>query len=193
MKILKFISLMAFAAALSGCMTNGTNASRKAPVNLDALASGSSYLSFETGPQSDPNFKCPANYNIVPNYDWDDDAYHSNYYTVCRSKSDPTQLKVFGVTMDAAQVCAIPVNTSGSGSTQRYLPFSDPTSTSSDPSQQILSNCFTPSKDGVEMSFASDSFSFFFIVTSDYLAQMQECIYSEVYSLCPRYSFGAVN
>ena len=196
MRVTNQILFAMVSAVLAGCVnTNGVSGKRFAPINLNAsgVLDGSNYQNYMDGGR-DSAFSCPSDYNVEPDYDWNFDEVHSNHYTVCRKKSDGTKLKIYGTTRDSNMVCAIPVNIQGTMCDPKYLAYLDTATPPIDglPSSQVLDTCFSPSEQGVEISFGNVAFSHLFITTMDYEAHLKECVYSEIYSLCPRYSFGKI-
>ncbi len=196
---LSFLILALSFTSLTGCMVqNGNALKRKAPVNTSdsgLLDDSGGWRSLTTGPGSDSNYICPTTSNVNPLHDWDFDAYHSNYYTVCRAKTDGTKLKIYGITKNSAVICAIPAVISVNANPPTYNAWIDPTLANQDlpDSAKLLDQCFVAKEDGVEISFGPIQFSHLFIVEKRFEDQMKECVYEQNYLVCPRYSGGEVN
>jgi hypothetical protein len=143
------------------------------------MPSNQTYNLTSTGSSTDPNYTCPDNPNVVPDYDWYHDG--SEQFTVCPKNTSIYDILVHGKTHSSDTICVYPTQVIDS----QHV-YVKPDVTTGLP----LSVCIKIADTGVYANFDQINFNAAFIVEQPDDAAMRTCLYQGNYTNCPRYSFG---
>lgn len=131
-------------------------------------------------PKDDPDFNCPQEPNVVPNYDWDLNG--TGFFRVCESKKDLMNILIHGKTSRSNVICIFPAEVVN----QKSI-FTKPDLITGAP----LSQCVEATEEGIYAKFEGIKFNAVFIVEKPDQLQMENCLFGGVSPLCPQYySFG---
>jgi hypothetical protein len=172
----KFILIAGALLVASGC-------GRIDPPNgLYAPSLESGTFSYTVG-NSDANFSCPTQPNVLEEYD--DDLRDTGKFTVCSSRTSAFSIRVHGRTKSSDSICVFPA---------QYIDQTRIVAKVDSRGYPIVT-CASASDipaggTGLVFEFANTNFNAVFIVERPYRDQMQMCLFSNNPYACPEYSYG---
>ncbi len=163
----------AFSLLLAGCSNNlQTGSSASAQTYVNPLIQNPAPVATTTS-----SYSCPNAANVVPDYDSEADG--SDFFTVCPSTLDTTDIEVSGRTVESATICMFPAQvTSG----QLYWK----PDVNGNPSYV----CSQITGSGALATFPNMSYNALFVVENQNLSGMEACLKANNYNICPSFSYG---
>ncbi len=159
--------------------TGCTNRYGSSGLNTAPLVNTSSWNTSTTTGFATSAYNCPWTANVMPDYDPNDNG--TDQYTVCPSNSNTSDILVNGNTETSQDFCVIPADYVDSenvyviGNTSTNLPWY---------------KCAPVTSGGADLSFPELNFNYVYIVESQNLQSMIECLISGNSITCPDYSAG---
>ena len=180
----KLIWVLFFSFGVAGCgnFTKGPDYAPPGMIQSSTVSNATDSLN-----DADPNYSCPLEPNVTPDYDWAMDG--SGYYAVCSHRTQTSSILIHGTTLYSSIICVFPVEMTDTGQA-----FFKPNGATGGAIHECLQ---VSDEEGAKVQFDNIQFNAVFIVEKPFSQQMETCLVLGNYYQCPAnadysFSFGIV-